>query len=143
MNKPMLMDRLVVTNLTLMMGLLFAPVDSSGEEEISVMKAAEMATVFVEGEILEGKKLSEWFMVSGLWRVRIPGGVEVGEVAWRVSLADRSLDQDVTVYFKKEGKDRMRGVEIWYDGTVKLSELEVGVVPTGRRRIVLPRPVSR
>jgi hypothetical protein len=136
-----LTSRLPAKEVVVLVGMAALIQIIDGAEPIGLVEAAELATAFLEEEELEGKKLSDWFLVGNLLKEYVAEGEEPGlTVIWRAYLRDRGEGQEVSVSYMEDGKEFSRMLEILSDGTGRLSSAKVA---TGRRRIVLPRPIPR
>ena len=111
-------------------------------QPISLVRAAELATKFVEGEKIDGKPFLELFAITALRRIPAsePAGPSTVTVVWKVELEETQLErmnEEMKLLVIVDGKKYRRVLEIRNDQTVVVGK----VFAEPRQRVVVPRIV--
>lgn len=120
--------------------LLLALTPWARSQPISLVRAAELTTSFMEGTKINGKPISEFFSITALRRIPDPESIGPATVTWRVDLEETQLErtnEEMRVLVLVDGKRYRRVLEIRNDQTVAMGK----VFAEPRQRIVRPRIV--
>ncbi len=95
-------------------------------EPVSLVRAAELATRFMESEKIEGRSFPELFAVTALRRIQNPEPVEPTTVVWRVDLQETEVERTspaMQLSNMENGKRYRRVLEIRQDQSVVLGKV--------------------
>ena len=113
---------------------------SLNAEQISLVRAAELVTKFMDTEKIEDKRLVDLFSISALRRIQAPENAEPTTVAWRADLEETELERTqpaMQVATVENLKKYRRVLEIRQDQSVVIGK--VSAEP--RQMVVRPRIV--
>ncbi len=119
---------------------LLALAPCARSQPISLVRAAELATKFVEGEKIDGKPFLELFAITALRRIPAPEPAGPSTVVWKVELEETQRErtnEEMKLLVLVDGKKYRRILEIRNDQTVVIGK----VFAEPRQRVVVPRIV--